>query len=168
MMRVVVLFILLWGTGATALADECRYQTRPNDIFFRGLPADIKGWVNCGENGPNIIYVGRTPSKNIAGWLDWFSKYQEIISPEPAELKVLKSGKSHDGIESHWIESRRSIGAIRHLLIIKPETRKVSLVFIQSANMGTGEAPAFAVPESLRRIVRAVDPALLDREFPLQ
>lgn len=167
MMRFMTVLAMILGASGFAMAQDCRYQTRPNDVFFQNLPSEIKGWVNCGASGGNVIYVAKTEKKSVIQWQSWFREYQLVLNPEEAKITVLKSGKLAGGIETHWLESQRSTGATRHLLIVKPDGRKNSLVFIQSANVGTGERAAFTVSDSLRRIIRGVDAVLLDREFPL-
>lgn len=167
MMRIFGLLMFVMSLSTNVMAADCRYQTRPNDMFFQNLPKEIKGWVNCGAENGNILYVAKSENKTLPQWEEWIRNYQEVLNPEPAKLKLLKSGKLAGGIQTHWIETQRSTGSTRHLLIIKPNGSKNSLVFVQSANIGTGEKAAFSVPESLRRIVRGVDPMLLDREFPI-
>lgn len=159
-----LLFAIAYSGSANAL-EKCRYQTRLADVYFENLPREIKGWVNC--EPANLIYVSHGDRKSTESWSAWVESYQKILNPEPAKLVKLREKNLTGGMKALWFESRRSLGATRHLLILKPHGRTRVLAFIQSANIGTGSAPAFTVPKDLRKIVRAIDASLLDREFPL-
>ena len=104
---------------ASAGALACKFQQRPNDFYFRHLPKEIVGWVNCdtSSDGLNVLYVARVASTEPKALLDWFAGYEKTMVPALASSKVIEKSMAA-GPKETWleIESKRELGSLTHYL----------------------------------------------------
>jgi hypothetical protein len=127
----IALGAIVTGLPSYALANPlaCKFQQRTEDFYFRHLPKEIVGWVNCGSSPTpakdelNVLYVARIASTEPKTLLEWFRGYEKVMVPAMLSSKIVEKSataatKTPATPSETWleIESKREIGTMTHYI----------------------------------------------------
>ncbi len=130
-------FLLIHSLPAAA---RCEYHSRVDDEVFHGLPAEIKGWVQCPPPAPSTTMFTIAFVARFAGPMDhvrlvaWLKNYAQMAIPAGLTSDVIaQSGKA---LRNKWLEleTRREFDSIETFLFTAADTQGELLAFIYTDN----------------------------------